>query len=231
MQDVIRIDDDFASAMQELSAQASGKGPGRNGTVADHGDGGEEVAALQKSLDQFAMSTAARLEGLALSVSKGLSEKLDRVEEQMKAIRSSESVNQRLFDSMHEEMVKYRDDFLRESLQKPFIRDLIVLFDDLSKLSTQLGRAEADGAAAGIIGQWHANLENAIHSLLEVLRRLEVTLIEPGEKVDRTLHRVMSFEPADFKEEDGSIVLRLKRGFLWRESVLRQEEVIAKRFE
>ena len=53
---------------------------------------------------------------------------------------------------------------------------------------------------------------------------------KPKETVDRTLHRVISFEPANFPEEDGRIVMRVKRGFFWRGKLLRPEEVIAKRF-
>jgi molecular chaperone GrpE (heat shock protein) len=48
--------------------------------------------------------------------------------------------------------------------------------------------------------------------------------------VDRAFHRVVSYEPADFAEEDGRIIMRVKRGFLWRDQVLRPEEVVAKRF-
>jgi molecular chaperone GrpE (heat shock protein) len=59
---------------------------------------------------------------------------------------------------------------------------------------------------------------------------MEVSEIEPKEMVDPAIHRVISFEPADFAEEDGQIVMRVKRGFLWRDQVLRPEEVVAKRF-
>ena len=55
--------------------------------------------------------------------------------------------------------------------------------------------------------------------------------VESKEKVDRAIHRVVSFEPAEFAEDDGRIVMRLKRGFRWRDQVLRPEEVVAKRFE
>src|SRR5437667_186551 len=53
--------------------------------------------------------------------------------------------------------------------------------------------------------------------------------IEPPERVDRACHRVISYEPADFPEEDGAIVMRVKRGFVWRGKLIRPEEVIAKR--
>jgi molecular chaperone GrpE (heat shock protein) len=59
---------------------------------------------------------------------------------------------------------------------------------------------------------------------------MEVSEIESKETVDRALHRVVSYEPSEFAEEDGRIVMRIKRGFLWRDQVLRPEEVVAKRF-
>ena len=55
--------------------------------------------------------------------------------------------------------------------------------------------------------------------------------IELKETVDRSLHRVISYEPAESAEEDGRIVKRLKRGFIWQGRVLRAEEVVAKRFQ
>jgi molecular chaperone GrpE (heat shock protein) len=127
-------------------------------------------------------------------------------------------------------LLKYRDNFLHESLQKPFIHDLVHLFDDLTSLSSQLQSAAEDKSKRGPVAQWHDNLENAVLSLLEILHRFEVKEIEPGEKVDRALHKVLSYEPADYAEEDGRIVMRVKRGFLWRGKLIRAEEVIAKRF-
>ena len=54
--------------------------------------------------------------------------------------------------------------------------------------------------------------------------------MEPIDTVDRALHRVVSVEPAETAEEDGRIVARVKRGFLWRDKVLRPEEIVVRRF-
>src|SRR5918998_315503 len=70
-----------------------------------------------------------------------LTAQLQRMDEHMVAMRNTDSVNQRLFNSLHQELKEYRDNFLRDSLQKPFIRDLVVLFDDLSTLSSQMQTA------------------------------------------------------------------------------------------
>ena len=78
--------------------------------------------------------------------------------------------------------------------------------------------------------QWRDNLENAVHALLEILHRFEVKEIEAMERVDLALHKVISYEPAEFAEDDGRILMRVKRGFVWRGKLIRPEEVIAKRF-
>jgi molecular chaperone GrpE (heat shock protein) len=234
----VKIADEFASAMQELSAQAS-----QSLTDAEFCETGDaeisgqlaeimdEFRTLTSRIDKLEKNVSVRLEEIATA--KPAAEPFDfvrqfqKLDEQFAAIRNSESVNKRLFDSLHEELIGYRDNFLHESLQKPFIRDLIVLFDHLSSVSGQLANAEAVAA----VTRPRENLDNAVHSLVEVLHRLEVKEVEPVEFVDRAIHKVVSFEPSEFQEDDGRIVMRLKRGFLWRDRLLRAEEVIAKRFE
>ena len=231
----IKITDEFASAMQQLSAEAEKTLPGE---ALEDGYREEQFAqileefqSLNGRMASFEKSVLSRLEKLESTEKNDLAEQLRKMDEHMVALRNTETVNQRLFDSLHEELIKYRDNFLHESLQKPFIRDLVILFDDLSGLLSQIETAgEASGGKRGPLGQWRDNLENAIHSLTEILHRMEVSEIEPKEVVDRALHRVVSFEPADYAEEDGRIVMRVKRGFLWRDKVLRPEEVVAKRF-
>ena len=231
----IKITDEFASAMQQLSAEAEKTMP--DNEWKEHA-GGEQFAqildefrALNGRMTSFEQAVLGRLEKLEKAEKNDFAEQLRGMDEHMVALRNTETVNQRLFDSLHDELIKYRDNFLHESLQKPFIRDLVTLFDDLSGLLSQLQTAvEANEAKRGPLGHWRDNLENAIHSLTEILHRMEVSEIEPKETVDRAFHRVISFEPADFAEEDGQIVMRVKRGFLWRDQVLRPEEVVAKRF-
>ena len=232
--------DEFAAVMKLLSAEAEKTPPAgapENGENASDKTDAKEILnvfhLLNDRIQRLETTLSDRIDQLANSIpqpSAELLQQFQKVDEQLSAIRSTESVNQRLFDSLHEELLKYRDNFLHESLQKPFIHDLVHLFDDLTSLSSQLqSAAEAEGKR-GAVAQWRDNLENAVLSLLEILHRFEVKEIEPGEKVDRALHKVLSYEPADYAEEDGRIVMRVKRGFLWRGKLIRAEEVIAKRF-
>jgi molecular chaperone GrpE (heat shock protein) len=231
---------DFAVVMQQLSAEAEKILPaGENNSsvpaVRDPEEPSQPLDPFIERLHGLENSVLNRLEQIAVQMetsrAAALAEQFRKIDEQLASIRNTESVNQQLFDSLHAELLKYRDNFLHESLQKPFIRDLVILFDDLSGLLSQLQSAvEANDGNRGPLGQWRDNLENAIHSLTEILHRMEVSEIEPKDMVDRAIHRVISFQPADFAEEDGQIVMRVKRGFLWRDQVLRPEEVVAKRF-
>ncbi len=217
MNEMTEIETDFAAAMQQLSAQASGRDDAR-------------IASGISVLISGIHSLGQRMEALEESmVRKFESLHFAKLEQQLAAIRDSETVNQKLFDSLHQELLSYRDNFVRDSLQKPFIRDLLVLFDDLSRILAQASTA-TEAETASMTPQLRDNLENTLHFLVEILHRLEVTEIEQIETVDRTLHRVVSVEPAGTAEEDGRIVARVKRGFLWREKVLRPEEIVVRRF-
>jgi len=231
--------DEFAAAMQQLSAEAE-----RTLSVVEREDSvtdgvafsqvAQEIHALHGRLENLERALTKKIENLTASTSMepsiDLAQQFKRMDEQLTATGSTESVNQKLFDTLHAELLNYRDNFLHESLQKPFIHDLVLLFDDLTGLAEQFRAAAEEQKKRGHVAQWRDNLENAIHSLVEILHRFEVKEIEPKEVLDRSIHRVVSYEPADFPEEDGRIVMRVRRGFLWRGKLIRPEEVIAKRF-
>jgi molecular chaperone GrpE (heat shock protein) len=222
--------DDFASTMQELSAAA---------TLAQEQKSSNDFASLlrefrlvSESVQSLESALTRRVENIASIIlpahATEASHQFQKIEEGLDSIRASESVNQRLFDTLHEELLKYRDNFLYESLQKPFVRDLIGVFDDLTTLATQLKTASEERKSERL-KRWQENLANAIHGLVEVFHRLEVTEVESKEFVDLAMHRVAAYETTSRKEDDGRIVNRVKRGFIWRGNVLRPEEVIALR--
>ncbi|MEY2602016.1 MAG: hypothetical protein QOJ36_1335 [Verrucomicrobiota bacterium] len=229
---------DFAVAMQQLSAEAEKILPvGQNNSlpeVRDPEESSQRPNVFMERLEGLESSVLNRLEQIAAQMeasrAAAFADQFRKIDEQLASIRSTGSVNQQLFDSLHSELLKYRDNFLHESLQKPFIHDLVYLYDHLNGLFDQLTNAAQEKGKRGHVSQWRDNLENAIHSLVEILHRFDVKEIEPRERVDLACHRVINYEPADFPEEDGSIVMRVKRGFVWRGKLIRPEEVIAKRF-
>jgi molecular chaperone GrpE (heat shock protein) len=240
MSDPDHVEEEFAAAMQQLSAEAEKALPaGPKAEIyslpsASESELVQKFDALSEQVQGLENILLSRLEQIAADIesSSGSAsvEHFQKIEEQLTVIRGSESVNQKLFDSLHAELLKYRDNFLHESLQKPFIHDLVHLYDHLTSLWEQLRGAAEEKGKRGNIAQWRDNLENAIHSLVEILHRFEVKEIEPREVFDRTYHRAISYEPADFPEEDGRIVMRVRRGFIWRGKLIRPEEVIVRRY-
>lgn len=220
MSEATEVETDFAAMMQELSTRAANEDSRRDA----------QLSAGMASMISAIHSLGQRVESLEESiVRKFEAMQFERLEQQIAALRESETVNQKLFDSLHQELISYRDNFVRDALQKPVVRDLIVLFDDVSGIAAQMEKAAAEGADP-TVAQLRDNVANMLHFLIEILHRLEVVEIEEKEKVDRQLHRVISVEAAATPEDDGRIVRRLKRGFIWHDKVLRAEEVVMQRF-
>src|SRR5437016_14169561 len=152
---------DFTTSMRELSAAAVGHDQPRSS---------QELAALMRefhllnaTVQSLESVLTRRIENIATNVLPARAaetvSQFQKIEEHLQAIRTSESVNQRLFDSLHDELLKYRDNFLHESLQKPFIHDLVHLFDDLTSLVSQLGPTSAEHKKTVHLTQWRENLE------------------------------------------------------------------------
>ena len=123
--------------------------------------------------------------------------------------------------------------FLLESLHKPIIRDLISLYDDLATIHRQMQEAVADAArlpeegTSKVLDRLKTMDTNIAHNcefIVEVLARLEVTMLPLGTgKVDKQTQRAVAVEIAEDPDEDGNVVRVVKRGFYWKDRVLRAE--------
>jgi len=152
-------------------------------------------------------------------------------------------VSQNMFSALHEELKGYKDGFLLQTVYRPIIRDLITLYDDIAELHRQLvaiapetsnsseGKSKSHGVVARV-RQVSTNMANNLEFALEVLARLEVAIMPPGpEKLDKLSQKAVSLEPAEAPEEDGVVVRIVKRGFIWKDAVIRPEEVVIKRWK
>jgi molecular chaperone GrpE (heat shock protein) len=165
----------------------------------------------------------------------------DLIENLRGLLEQKNTVNQKMFAALHEELKGYKDGFLLESVHKPIIRDLISLYDDLTAIHSQMQETVVDAAKTpGITGAallerlktMDMNIEHNCEFLIEVLARLEVTLLPVGEgKLDMHTQRALAVEIAEDPDDDGMIVRTLKRGFLWKGRVVRPEEVVMKKWK
>ncbi len=75
------------------------------------------------------------------------------------------------------------------------------------------------------------NLDHNIHFILEVLERLDVTQIpSQGGKLDKLVQKAVLVESASEPDEDFDIVRSVRRGFQWRDRIVRAEEVVIKKW-
>jgi hypothetical protein len=156
-------------------------------------------------------------------------------------LENRNGVNQKLFDALHDELRGYKDGFLLEVLHRPLIRDLILLYDDLSELHRRTASFLAGFKPGDETPEVHAaqahlkllttNLDHIVDSLLEVLARMDVRRLEPASgKLDKLNQRVLHVEPAATPADDLTVASSLKPGFLWRERTIRAEEVVIKKW-
>lgn len=182
---------------------------------------------------------------------------LDRVEKMMMAqngvakiltdtkaaLEQRNVVNRAMFEVLHGELKTYKDAFMLEAVLRPVIRDLISLYDDISEIHRQIALAltsqEERGKLAGSalilfenVAAPAKQLEHNRDAILEVLERLDVVLMPLGSgKLDKHLQRAMNVELTDRQEMDNDIVKVTKRGFAWKDRVMRPEEVVIKKWK
>ena len=143
-------------------------------------------------------------------------------------------VNQRMFDALHEELKDYKDGFLLEKILKPVIRDLISLYDDLTTIHRQMAQCVATAAGEGSdsltaerLHHMDTNVAHHCEFVLEILARLDVSLMPIGTgRLDKQTQRAVALEIVDDPELDMTVVRTAKRGFIWKERILRAEEVV-----
>ncbi len=189
--------------------------------------------AVSEKLDRVLESTN-RLEKIDALKPGG---EISWIKDTLQRLEGKDSANQKLFDALHEELKSYKDGFLFDALQKPLIRDLIVLHDELSLLSSQLQRVKTglpdDGSGTGgELGHVVQNLSHQVDYLIEVLLRLDVEKLPPvSGKLDKKEHKAMQIEPTQVESEDQDIVSELKSGFTWRGRLLRPPEVRVRKYQ
>ena len=244
--------DDFAGAMQLLASQAAAKSSPGVSARSDRNEillaVGQMIRPLAKELEDLRLKNAEQslmltALGKHINAQHALPGVLESLREEMARLGSVESANQKLFDALHAELKGYKDNFLFDALQKPFVRDLVSLFDDLRDVHTgMLRRLEAARSAGkdnepaseelAFLKTSAGNLENQIHHMIEVFLRMDVTISETrsGAPLDKKAHRVVAFEQAAAPADDGFIHRSVKPGFLWRDRLIRPEEVVARRW-
>lgn len=244
MPDALPTDNtDFSAQMQALAIEAEQARGEKTPKPADKKiESSSPTMALAQLLRPLVqgMEAMMRAQGAQTSILQRLDEARNSqdgmsevVSEARQAIEQRNAVNRAMFDALHTELKGYKDDFLRESVVRPVVRDLISLYDDTRELHRQFAdaTAQAGSAASPALQRLQKNLEHHVHYILEILERMDARVIPPrGGKLDKKTQKVVAREAAASPEEDLMIARSARPGFTWRERLFRPEEVVVKKW-
>jgi molecular chaperone GrpE (heat shock protein) len=157
-------------------------------------------------------------------------------------IESRNTVSKSMFEALHGELKTYKDGFILEAVLRPVIRDLISVFDDLGdthrQLAATISSLQSTELKSGIkllaesVSNTATNIDHNLHFILEVLERLDVTQMQTqAGKLDKRNQKAVAVESTDNEIEDLDVVRVVRRGFRWRDRVVRPEEVVIKKWK
>jgi len=157
-------------------------------------------------------------------------------------IESRNTVSKSMFEALHGELKTYKDGFILEAVLRPVIRDLISVFDDLGdthrQLAATISSLQSTDLKAGVkllaenVSNTATNIDHNLHFILEVLERLDVTQMPTqAGKLDKRNQKAVAVETTDDQNEDLDVVRIVRRGFRWRDRVVRPEEVVIKKWK
>lgn len=147
-----------------------------------------------------------------------MEEKLDALTRLFEERLRSDTVQQKAFDQLYEELRQYKEDFLFQA-EKPFLLDLLLFYDSLHWFHQSLERQEMSPEVVADSFQY------LVDEFLELLYRRDVVPCEGAERFDRRLHKAVRVVPTSEPGEDWKVQAVLKRGFVRAERLLRPEEV------
>ena len=140
-----------------------------------------------------------------------------------------DAVKEKAFDKLYEDMRQQRElpNILDRNI-KPLLTDLLLLYDNMKRFETSLTNQQSSNSET--IQQ---EFKYLLDELLETLYRQEVIPIEDdgSGNFNSKLHKATKTEATKTQDEDFKIVDVVRKGFLWRDKVLRPQEVVIKRFE
>lgn len=225
-------------SLPDPAPEASPKGP----AVVEAPAWVREILNGIETLNSAYNENALRLNRIEKNVS--LSDQLPQLlTDSRQALEQRNVVNRVMFEALHGELKGYKDTFMLEAVLRPIMRDLVSLYDDMVEIHRQIhasiGAQESRGGLNGgalllmeNVQTMGRNIEHNVHFILEVLERMEVTMIpENTGKLDKRTQRAVAVEVAESQEQDQNIVRIVKRGFQCRDRVIRPEEVIIQKWK
>jgi molecular chaperone GrpE (heat shock protein) len=134
---------------------------------------------------------------------------------------SYDIIKEKAFERLYEELDNIKSNDAFEKRKSHFL-DLILLHDRMGSLQDKPELCKED----------RCSFKSLKEELIEILSREEIDLIETkGALFDPEYQQAVGTEKVDSAAESGKVVLIVRKGFRYRDRLLRPEEVIVTRYE
>lgn len=137
----------------------------------------------------------------------------------------NDKIKEEAFDRLYVEVEEVRQERGFQQV-RPLFMDLILLYDRIEGGIQQISELEAGMSEVAQL------LKSFRDELIEILCRREVeTIVAPTITFDRTLQQAVSVQPTLIEHEHNQVVRVVRRGFRYRNRILRSEEVIVRSYK
>lgn len=185
----------------------------------------DEVAAMGTSLNHVVNQTGAAPEEL-----EEVAARIDDLHTLLAEINNRGLAQDKVFDTLHNELQDYKNDFIYEHL-KPVVRPLLFLYDSMEQFDEEMQNIERripqgmiiNGIPPGTVSQ---NVQFFREQLIEALRICEVTPMQtPEGRYDPRLHKPIDTVPVP-PEQEGEVQRVVRSGWFLNGRVFRPAEVV-----
>ena len=173
----------------------------------------EEFQELKKSGDIESSSDIVTL--------RSIRQELSQLRELFNKRFSYDRMKETAFERLYEELNEIKRNAAFENMKSLFL-DLILLYDRMECLQRE-AKLDTEG---------RDSFRSLKEELLEILSRQEIHFIETkNEMFDAEHQQAVGTEKVDRVDESGKVVRTIRRGFRYRDRMLRPEEVIVTCYE
>ncbi|HEX8550557.1 MAG TPA: nucleotide exchange factor GrpE [Abditibacteriaceae bacterium] len=196
------------------------------------------AAVLPASVVENSASASAKLSP-TVSVSadefEEVATRIDELHAMLAEINDRGTAQDKVFNTLHNELQDYKNDFIYEHL-KPVLRPLLFLFDSMELFDNEMHTIEkklepgtgCTGAAPDVV---RANVQHFREQLIEALRICEVIPMQtPTGTPDPRLHKALTTVPVP-PEQHGQIQRVVRSGWFLNGRVFRPAEVVVGKAE
>ena len=185
-------------------------------------EGAEITQTVEESMpEQSPISVIDLSVSQILAIISDSNEKLTQLIQLFEEKISKDETKGMLFEKLHDELSRYREDFVFNKILRRLFLDLITLFDRINDVKRYYSLSQSE--PKDVLD----NLESFCKEIVQILKNQDVALIEEKvKKFDEKFQEAIETELTDKPEEELEIAEVIKRGFIYRGRILLRPEIV-----